>query len=339
MSSADVLNKAETVTCKIEWKLNDLHTYREFMPNEKCFSSKKFYHPQYRSAAWELRVYLYYSNNYATLVQVKQTLKVKYELYALDARGERVDICPERVMSHDFIRYKETWRHKIDMERLTHTDGSVLLVCEIRFLPQNLKRSRKLKCAFNDIGNFSSTNFKELMSNMFEQETLTDCVVNIENQKINAHRCILAQNSEVFLRMFEQDGMLEAQNGEINIADSSHECFLAMLKYFYSGEVDKVSLEKFPEELFAIAEKYQVLPLKQVCERFMASGIDAKNFGKRFLYAGVHGLPMVERACVDFISANRKKFLASNEWKEFEAEYKEMADHLLISVAYDGNIA
>nr|CAD2194505.1 unnamed protein product [Meloidogyne enterolobii] len=94
MSSADVLNKAETVTCKIEWKLNDLHTYREFMPNEKCFSSKKFYNPQYRSAAWELRVYLYSSNNYATIVQVKQTLKVKFELYALDARGERVDIYP-----------------------------------------------------------------------------------------------------------------------------------------------------------------------------------------------------------------------------------------------------
>jgi len=108
----------------------------------------------------------------------------------------------------------------------------VLLVCEIRFLPQNLKRSRKLKCGFNDISNFSSANFQKLMSNMFEQETLTDCVINvsniilmifdrlilmtiffqIENQKINAHRCILAQNSEVFLRMFEQDGMLEAQN-------------------------------------------------------------------------------------------------------------------------------
>uniref|UniRef100_A0A915MCV1 BTB domain-containing protein n=1 Tax=Meloidogyne javanica TaxID=6303 RepID=A0A915MCV1_MELJA len=305
MSSADVLNKAETVTCKIEWKLNDLHTYREFMPNEKCFSSKMFYNSQYRSAAWELRVYLYSSNNYATLVQVKQTLKVKYELYALDARGERVDLCPERVMSHDFNRFKETWRHKLDMERLAHTDGSVLLVCEIKFLPQNLKRSQKLKCGFKDISNFSSTNFQKLMSNMFEQETLTDCVI----------------------------------NGEINIADSSHECFLALLKYFYSGEVDKVSLEKFPEELFAIAEKYQVLPLKEVCERFMASGIDAKNFGKRYLYAGVHGLPLVERACVDFISANRKKFLASNEWKEFEAEYKEMADHLLISVAYDGNIA
>nr|CAD2194504.1 unnamed protein product [Meloidogyne enterolobii] len=117
-------------------------------------------------------------------------------------------------MSHDFNRFIETWKRKLDMERLIHADGSVLLVCEIRFLPQNLKRSRKLKCGFNDIGNFSSTNFKKLMSNMFEQETLTDCVINIENQKINAHRCILAQNSEVFLRMFEQDGMLEAQNGD-----------------------------------------------------------------------------------------------------------------------------
>ena len=58
------------------------------------YVGKKFYNPQYRSAAWELRVYLYSSNNYATLVQVKQTLKVKFELYALDARGERVDIYP-----------------------------------------------------------------------------------------------------------------------------------------------------------------------------------------------------------------------------------------------------
>jgi len=107
-------------------------------------------------------------------------------------------------MSHDFNRFKETWRHKLDMERLAHTDGkenfscsdmeknkilinflgSVLLVCEIKFLPQNLKRSQKLKCAFNDISNFSSTNFQKLMSNMFEQETLTDCVVNVCNFKI-----------------------------------------------------------------------------------------------------------------------------------------------------------
>uniref|UniRef100_A0A914L3S7 BTB domain-containing protein n=1 Tax=Meloidogyne incognita TaxID=6306 RepID=A0A914L3S7_MELIC len=271
MSSADVLNKVETVTCKIEWKLQDLHRYRDFVANETFFNSKQFYNPQYPTAAWELRVYFNAYSNLITLAQVKQTLKVKYVLYALDVRGGRVNI--SSVTPHDFNRFKETIRYTIDMERLMHTDGSVLLFCELEFLPHNLKRGRKLKRKHEEISNFSTPNFQKLLINMFEQETLTDCVINIENQKINTHRCILAQNSEVFFRMFEHGGMLEAQNGQINIVDSSFECFLAMIKYFYSGEVDKDSLEKFSEELFTIAEKYLVLPLKEICERFMASGI------------------------------------------------------------------
>lgn len=277
--SSDVLKKIETVSCKFDWKLNDLHEYRNFVENDDFFESEQFYNEQYPSAAWQLRVYLYSSNNYVSVIQVKQLLKVKYKIYALDVAGERVDI------------------------------------------------------VF-----FSSPNvFQKLISNMFEQETLTDCVIKIDNQEINAHRCILAQNSEVFLRMFEQDGMIEAQNGEINIVDSSYECFRAMLKYFYSGEVEKTSLENFPEELFAIAEKYQVLTLKKICERFIASRINASNFTKRYFYAEIHELPMVKKACLDFLSANRKKFLASKEWEEFKADNKEKADQMLIALVYDGD--
>ena len=62
----------------------------------------------------------------------------------------------------------------------------------------------------------------------------------------------MAQNSKVFLRMFEQKDMTEAQNagikvlnkysnlffkGEIEIVDSSPECFRAMIEYFYNGEI------------------------------------------------------------------------------------------------------
>uniref|UniRef100_A0A915PAC4 MATH domain-containing protein n=1 Tax=Meloidogyne floridensis TaxID=298350 RepID=A0A915PAC4_9BILA len=121
MSSADVLNKVETVTCKIEWKLQDLHRYRDFVANETFFNSKQFYNPQYPTAAWELRVYFNAYSNLITLAQVKQTLKVKYVLYALDVRGGRVNI--SSVTPHDFNRFKETIRYTIDMERLMHTDG------------------------------------------------------------------------------------------------------------------------------------------------------------------------------------------------------------------------
>ncbi|CAK5062873.1 unnamed protein product [Meloidogyne enterolobii] len=46
---------------------------------------------------------------------------------------------------------------------------------------------------------------------MLEGEILTDCVIKIGEDSIKTHRCILANNSKVFQKMFEQNGMIEAQ--------------------------------------------------------------------------------------------------------------------------------
>uniref|UniRef100_A0A1I8BA36 BTB domain-containing protein n=1 Tax=Meloidogyne hapla TaxID=6305 RepID=A0A1I8BA36_MELHA len=37
--------------------------------------------------------------------------------------------------------------------------------------------------------------------------------------------------------MFEQENMIEAKTGEINIVDFSFECFYAMIEYFYFGDI------------------------------------------------------------------------------------------------------
>nr|CAD2165279.1 unnamed protein product [Meloidogyne enterolobii] len=113
---------------------------------------------------------------------------------------------------------------------------------------------------------------------MFKHETFTDCVIEIGDEKINAHRSVLAQNSKVFYKMLEQEGMIEAQNGEIKVVDCSFECFRAMIEYFYSGEIDKIILKNSVIELFGIAHKYEVINLMEICERFMISNIDATNF-------------------------------------------------------------
>lgn len=68
-----------------------------------------------------------------------------------------------------------------EINQLINFSGSVLLFCELEFLPHNLKRGRKLKRKHEEIGNFSTPNFQKLLINMFEQETLTDCVINVSN--------------------------------------------------------------------------------------------------------------------------------------------------------------
>ncbi|CAK5027376.1 unnamed protein product [Meloidogyne enterolobii] len=152
---------------------------------------------------------------------------------------------------------------------------------------------------------------------MFEQEMFTDCVIKIGDQIINTHRCILAQNSEVFYNMFKQNGMIESLNvrallflREVFISDTSPECFRLM--------------ENHVDDIFAVANKYQVELLKHECERFMCSKIDAKNISKYFNIIQLYGAPTLEKACKTYIQ-NNKNFINSEEWKELSKTFPQLA--------------
>uniref|UniRef100_A0A914LD30 BTB domain-containing protein n=1 Tax=Meloidogyne incognita TaxID=6306 RepID=A0A914LD30_MELIC len=95
--------------------------------------------------------------------------------------------------------------------------------------------------------------------------------------------------------MFEQKYMKEARSGKIKIVDSSAECFKAMLEYFYSGEINKETIKKHYEGLFAIAHKYEVKQLMEICESYMAANIDAASFSKRCTFVELYRLPKLEK--------------------------------------------
>ncbi|KAL7080100.1 hypothetical protein ACQ4LE_000420 [Meloidogyne hapla] len=341
MSTHINVNESE-FTITFEWKLKHMAKYAEKKQCDEFFTSKKFCSQRFPSILWEMRVYpngCHRWSNVATVSQgayvslfaVKNPQTTKFCIYALDAKGVRVDIS-SRNEELDFRKYAESSKFSMNnIKRAELLEGSLLLYCEIEFLPSNLKREHDEI----DVDYSPANKSQNLLIKMFRLGTLADCVIKIDNQKINVHRCVMAQNSKVFHRMLEQKGMVEAQKGEINIVDSSFECFNAMLEYFYSGEINKNILEKFAEELFILADKYEVLQLREICERFISLKINSTNFAKRIRYAQTHGLPQVEKACVNYISTNKKTFLVSNEWKEFKLNNKDMANKLLEYVALD----
>ncbi|CAK5077600.1 unnamed protein product [Meloidogyne enterolobii] len=205
-----------------------------------------------------------------------------------------------------------------------------MLYCEVKFLPYSDNKkpdNNEFKSNHSALNNTS----QKLLNNMLEQGTLSDCLIKIGKETINVHRCILAQNSKVFLRMFEQKDMTEAQNGEIKIVDSSPECFRAMIEYFYNGEINKNTFEKLVDDLFVISHKYEVLKLMDKCENFMALNIDNANFSKRCQYAELYNLSLLKNACIKYISVKRDSFLVSNEWNEFKENNSALAVNLLES--------
>nr|CAD2163054.1 unnamed protein product [Meloidogyne enterolobii] len=346
----------ESITCKIEWKLYNLDKHGNFMLANHFLSSKQFYHPKYPSVIWQLRVFPNtcqpnFPGFYVSLAQLglqdSRVLKAQFNIYTLDEDGNKIYFCPSTTSifkfgtesdkyqvfkpqtsgkSNDNLKNGEVYVLGNDSAEVNLNLDFLLLYCEVEFVPYGMK------CE-NEVVDSSSASSSQRSLKMFKEGILTDCVVEIENESINTHKFILAKSSVVFQRMFEQMGMTEAQNGKIKIVDTSPECFKAMLEYFYCGEIDKRTVGKHSEDLFAIAHKYQVNQLMDICENYMAANIAAENLSNRCLFAELYNLSKLSKACVNFLSANKQSFLVSREWKEFKSLNNDLAIRLLESLA------
>nr|CAD2148940.1 unnamed protein product [Meloidogyne enterolobii] len=119
------------------------------------------------------------------------------------------------------------------------------------------------------------------------------------------------------------------EKGEVIISDATPECVRAMLEFFYSGMVSDDKMKIHVYDIFAIAHKYQVEMLKYLCERFMSRNIDDKNIIKCCGIIDLYGTTTLEKACINYIQANRRNFLKSKEWKKIKNNYSSLVPRFL----------
>uniref|UniRef100_A0A915MX63 MATH domain-containing protein n=1 Tax=Meloidogyne javanica TaxID=6303 RepID=A0A915MX63_MELJA len=89
------------------------------------------------------------------------------------------------------------------------------------------------------------------------------------------------------------------------------------------------TIEKYSEDLFSVAHKYEVKQLMEICENYMAANIDTANFSKRCSYAELYRLSKLEKACFNYFSSKRGTFILSKEWNNFKTNNKDFAFRLL----------
>nr|CAD2143741.1 unnamed protein product [Meloidogyne enterolobii] len=320
----------KTITSKINWTVQEIKRIQSSLcTNGRIqLASNRFGNPEFPKVAWQLFIEIIHSSSdygqgysqsynkgendiiHIWLSQMgpnglNDFVNTKYKIYAIVEDNTNVDIAKS---THKFENQEKMGYSKVSLKKLLKDNGALVLCCEVEI------------DYYNPIDDLQINVYRK----MFEQEMFTDCVIKIGDQIINTHRCILAQNSEVFYNMFKQNGMIESLNREVFISDTSPECFRAMLEFFYSGNINKSLMENHVDDIFAVANKYQVELLKHECERFMCSKIDAKNISKYFNIIQLYGAPTLEKACKTYIQ-NNKNFINSEEWKELSKTFPQLA--------------
>lgn len=305
-----------TVTSNIEWTVYNPKGMLEGMPSGKItLTSDKFYNENFPSVEWQLYIELIkdYNRNRGPYIDVNiwirqigptsfnSLVNTKYKIYAQKGHiQEDIAKSAYKFESQERLGFTTSSLGKLT----TIDDGNLYICCKV-----------EIDC-YN-----SNDNLQNTYANMLNDEIFTDCVFKVGDEVIKAHKCILAKNSKVFHKMFEQNGMTEAQNSEVILTDTTPECVRAMLEFFYCRMVSDDKMKIHVDGIFAISHKYQVEMLKCLCEHFMSCNINIENIVKYCNIINLYGAPTLEKACIDYIRVNGKSFLKSKEWEEIKNNY------------------
>eukprot|EP01036_Dinobryon_divergens_P029825 gene29825-38980_t len=133
--------------------------------------------------------------------------------------------------------------------------------------------------------------------------------------RVGCHRCVLMARSPVFKAMLSHN-MMESLNGEIFIPDFSLTVVKIMLHFIYSGELpDPKVLEEHGEALLAVALKYQVAGLIQLCEAHFSAQLSEDNVVELLLLAdGINSIRLKEKA-LQLIALHSSKIMQSKSFQ------------------------
>ncbi|XP_022087648.1 BTB/POZ domain-containing protein 6-like [Acanthaster planci] len=142
-------------------------------------------------------------------------------------------------------------------------------------------------------------------------------------QRVPAHKYILASGSSVFFAMFYGD--LAENQTEIVIPDVEPQAFLTLLKYLYCDEVD-LTPDNVLTTLYA-AKKYYVPHLAQACVCFLERSLSAKNACVLLSQSHLFEEPDLMQRCWEVIDAQAEVALASDSF--LEVDYKTLESILM----------
>ena len=149
------------------------------------------------------------------------------------------------------------------------------------------------------------------------EQKFADFVFKVENEKIAAHRAILAARSPVFDAMFQHD-MLEKKTNETEIKDVTPAAFKALLQFIYTGYC-KVGM--LAEKILVAANKYDIQDLKQICAKELRKKLTVDNAVHLLILSDLHQSEDLKDGAIWFINKNAPAVMKTPSWSNFHKSH------------------
>uniref|UniRef100_A0A0K8TP45 BTB/POZ domain-containing protein 9 n=1 Tax=Tabanus bromius TaxID=304241 RepID=A0A0K8TP45_TABBR len=161
--------------------------------------------------------------------------------------------------------------------------------------------------------------FSDQMAQLCISEDYSDVVFIVENQRLPAHKVILAARSEYF-RALLYGGLSETSQTEIQLKIPL-EAFKALLRYIYSGHM---SLSQMKEEnildTLGLANQYGFTELELAISEYLRQILSLNNVCAILDAARLYDLEGLTNVCYTFMDRNASEILAHETFKQLSKE-------------------
>lgn len=121
---------------------------------------------------------------------------------------------------------------------------------------------------------YQQTLLQDGLYDLLENDKLVDCVLKIKDKEFPCHRLVLCACSSYFRAIFLSD-LEESKKREIVLEDVEPGVMGLILKYLYTSKINVT--EQNVQDIFAVANMYQIPSIFTVCVSFLQKRLSLSN--------------------------------------------------------------
>ena len=157
---------------------------------------------------------------------------------------------------------------------------------------------------------------KDFLINMYDTKKFSDVTFILKDEKLEAHKCVLASCSTVFDAMFSNDMQ---ETNEVKIDDVSEDVFIEMLRFTYTGKVENPDVVAL--DLISVADKYDLKNLKNFSQQEMLKNLNVETAAKYLVLADLHSANLLKEEAIEYIARNSAAVTKTDGWKQMVKSY------------------
>ncbi|XP_021358069.1 kelch-like protein 24 [Mizuhopecten yessoensis] len=150
-----------------------------------------------------------------------------------------------------------------------------------------------------------------------QDDSMADVDIIVEDEKFPCHRLILATMSPYFKAMFHS-GMVETRERSITIPGISKSAFVQVRASMYGSDYNITADNAL--ELLHAAALFQIIPLQEACEEFLAKEMDMENCLMLFKVARSCNCKVLLERCRPFVMEGFNGLWKSDEFETLDLE-------------------